>query len=74
MMRCNLDLDCPIGPKDNLCCIYCNRRNDCPEACKERNKSCMDIDKDQVYCKRTGETVTQDITTITERQAKILLR
>ena len=73
MIRCPLS-ECPISPKDNLYCIYCSKRNDCPEACKERNKSCTDIDGDEVYCKRTGQTACQDITTITQDQTRNLLK
>ena len=74
MIYCTLDLICPLNLKDRLCCIYCSKKNDCPESCKRRNKSCdIDIDGDKLYSKSTGETVCQDITTMTDMQAKNLL-
>ncbi len=72
-MLCPLS-DCPLGLKGDLCCIYCKEKErGCPEACEKRNKSCAGIDRDEVYCKITGETVTQDIATITRSQVRNLL-
>jgi len=74
MIRCNLDLDCPVSPKDNLCCIYCKEKETCLEACQDRNGCCINIDGDEVYCERTGITITQDIATMTKKELQILLR
>lgn len=31
---------CPVDLKNALCCLYCPKRESCPNACIKRNLSC----------------------------------
>lgn len=31
---------CPMDLKEPLCCIYCSKNKNCPNACKSTNKAC----------------------------------
>lgn len=70
MIYCTLNLPCPQGTKDRLCCIYCKQKPTCPEACNDRNKCCdLELDGDEFYNADTGQTVT-DVEHATDGQFK----
>ncbi|MCH3962664.1 MAG: hypothetical protein LKE46_00080 [Clostridium sp.] len=31
---------CPIDLKEPICCIYCNKNKNCPNACKSTSREC----------------------------------
>ncbi|APM39433.1 hypothetical protein [Clostridium kluyveri] len=73
MIYCTLNLPCPQGTKDRLCCIYCKQKPTCEEACNNRNKCCnygLGLDGEKLYDEETGETVCEDIRDATPEQFK----
>lgn len=39
MIYCRVG-NCPVDNKIPLCCHYCTKRKNCPNACKQGNLSC----------------------------------
>ncbi|WP_175413086.1 hypothetical protein [Clostridium sp. AWRP] len=39
MIYCKVER-CPRGLKEALCCIYCTKNKNCPNACKSTNSAC----------------------------------
>lgn len=31
---------CPVDEKIPLCCVYCSKKAQCPNACKRKNSGC----------------------------------
>jgi hypothetical protein len=39
MIYCKVG-NCPVDNKKPICCLYCSKREGCPNACIKRNASC----------------------------------
>lgn len=39
MIYCKVG-NCPIDNKVPICCFHCTKRENCPNACEQRNASC----------------------------------